>query len=627
MPTVLLAVNVPPAIAFVQDFRHQMLINSPEYQARYGKWDVVELPADLKVNAIHAALLPTGKLLIVAGSGNDQQSFDAGTFRTLLYDPGTGQSRLIPTPADLFCGGHAFLPDGKLLVAGGTQRYEILDGAVTRAAGAMVVKNEFPDAGRDFPEGTEFVAQDGRKYRATNAFSLPPATKTTPRKGPVTVTASQTTVWVESEDTGRAGVTTTPAQYAITGLTGADANNLYGLAQKMTLDKQDFQGIADSYEFDPVSERYVKVGDMAYKRWYPTLTGLPNGEVLAVSGLDGTGQILAGQNEVYDPATKSWTERPDLFRYFPTYPALFQTGTPGTLFYSGSNAGYGPADAGRTPGLWNLEHNTFTPVPGIRDADRLETSGSAWAGPVQNQKMIVVGGGGVGESPLSTARIDVIDLKQQDPRFTAGPDLPLPTRYPNVVQLPDDSLLITGGSRDYRGKGTSDNLVATFYHPDTNTLTAAADPTVGRDYHSEALLLPNGQVVTMGGNPLFADKDNQKPAPFEKRLEIYTPPYLLHGPQPVIADAPAEAKPGGSMTVSSPDAATIASARLIRPSAVTHATDVEQRSVALDITRNPDGSLGLALPGEPTLVPPGYYMLFLVNEAGTPSVARWVHVT
>ncbi len=626
LPTILLAVNVPPAIGLVQDFQHDQLIHSADYMAKYGRWDVIDLPEDLQVNAIHAALLPTGKLLIVAGSGNDQASFDAGTFRTLLYDPVGGQSRLVMTPKDMFCSGHAFLPDGKLLVAGGTQRYEVLDGKVTKAAGGLVVKNENPDKGHAFDKGTEFVAPDGRKYKATTSFTVPPAVKTIIRKG-ATVTPSQTTVFVESELDGPAGVTTKPAQYTIAGLAGPDANNLYGLAQKLNLDKQDFQGIADTYEFDPVAEQYVKVGDMVEKRWYPSLVGLPSGDVLAVSGLDGTGTILPGQNEVFDPATKKWTERPDLFRYFPTYPALFQTSVAGKLFYSGSNAGYGPADAGRVPGFWNLTGNTFEPVTGLRDPDLMETSGSAFAGPVQGQKVMVVGGGGVGESDRSTTRIDVIDLKSPKPTYTPGPDLPAPTRYPNVVQLPNDDLLISNGSRDYRGKGQSDLLLASIYHPSTNTLSPAADPTVGRDYHAEGILMPNGQVMTLGGNALFSNPTDTKTAKFEKRLEIYTPPYLFHGPQPVITKAPVEAKLGASMAVTTPDVSAIAAARLIRPSAATHATDLEQRSVILPVGRTPDGALDLRIPGDPTLVPPGYYMLFLIDKAGVPSVAKWVHVT
>ncbi|MBW0136966.1 DUF1929 domain-containing protein [Pseudonocardia abyssalis] len=626
-PTVLIAVNVPPAIAFVTEIRHQQLIDSPGYKAEFGHWDVVELPEGLQINAIHAALLPTGKVLIIAGSGNDRAQFDAGTFKSLLYDPATGQARLVLTPADLFCGGHAFLPDGNLLVAGGTQRYEVLEGDVTLAAGAMRVKNESPAAARDFPEGTEFVSPDGRTYRATSAFTVPAASKVIERDGSATVTASESEVWVESVVEGAPGVTADPSKYVITGLAGEDAQNLYGLAEAMNLDKQDYQGIADSYEFDPVTEEYVQVGDMVHKRWYPSLTPLSDGTVLSVSGLDGLGQILDGQNETYDPVTQVWTERPDLRRYFPSYPALFQTAQPDQLFYSGSTTGYGPAQQGREPGLWNLADNTFAPVPGLRDPDLVETSGSVWAGPVQDQRMLVVGGGGVGESPLSTARTDVIDLTAEQPAYTPGPDLPEPTRYPNVVTLPTDEILIAGGSRDYRGKGQSHIFEASLYTPSSNTIRPVAESSVGRDYHSAGILLPNGQVIVMGGDALFSDVLNTRDADFEHRLEIFTPPYMFRGERPEITDAPAAVALGETMTVATPDAERIDRARLIRPSAATHVTDLEQRSVALDVEKRPDGTLGLAVPAEATLAPPGFYMLFLVDDQGTPSVARWVQVT
>jgi hypothetical protein len=623
---VVLAVNVPPAWAFISNYEHDKLINSAEYKSQYGHWDVIDLPPDVRVNAVHAALLPTGKLLVVAGSGNDEQQFDAGTFKTLVFDPATGQTKLVPTPTDLFCAGHAFLPDGKLLVAGGTLRYEVLAASVKNAAGTMTVKNESPEGGvRSFPKGTEFTAPDGRKYRATSDFTLQPAAKVQGARGKVTVTASQEQVWVESEDTGSAGVTDQAAHYAVSGVSAADQRNVYGLGGAMTLNKQDYQGRKESYEFDPVTEQYQRVGDMAHKRWYPTLTGLPNGQVLAVSGLDGSGNVLDGDQEVFDPATKTWTQRPDLKRYFPTYPALFQTGQADTLFFSGSNSGYGPATKGRDPGLWRLSDNTFTPVPGLRDADQLETSGSTWVGPVQDQRIMVVGGGGVGESEKATGRIDLVDLKSGSPRFTPGPSLPDGTRYPSLVTLPDDTTLITGGSRYYRGRNASDNHTARIFHPDTNELSVAADPTVGRDYHSEAVLLPDGRVVTLGSNPLFSDEKNTITAPFEQRIEVYTPPYLFHGPRPTVTDGPATLARGGTGTFQVGDPADVKSVRLIRPSAVTHVTNVEQRSVALDFTRG-GGAITVTVPGQPAIVPPGAYMMFLVNQAGVPSVARWVQV-
>jgi hypothetical protein len=296
------------------------------------------------------------------------------------------------------------------------------------------------------------------------------------------------------------------------------------------------------------------------------------------------------------------------------------------LFFSGSNSGYGPATKGRTPGFWDLRDNSFRPVPGLRDPDETETSASAWVGSVQNQTVMVVGGGGNGESHRSTRRIDLVKLNAGLPHFVPGPDLPEGTRYPSLVQLPDDTTLITNGSRDYRGRGATDNHTARIYHPDTNTLSYAADPHVGRNYHSEALLLPDGRVITMGSDPLYGDKKNSVAGSFEQRLELYTPPYLFRGKRPVLGVGPATVRAGDTARYQAPDPMDIANARLIRPSAVTHMTNVEQRSVALEVQRDAD-TVELSIPENPAILPPGYYMLFVTNWAGVPSFARWIQVT
>ena len=350
--------------------------------------------------------------------------------------------------------------------------------------------------------------------------------------------------------------------------------------------------------------------------------------MLAVSGLDGTGQIVQGSHETeqWIPSEQRWIPRADLTHYFATYPALFQTENPDVLFYSSSNSGYGLADKGRQPGFWNIKTNGFVSVPGLRDPQDNETSSSAWVGPVQNQTIAVVGGGGVGTSSESTGRIDLIKLNSADPHFVAGPSLPAGTRYPQLVTLPDDTMLITGGSRYYRGEHDSDNHVARIYHPSTNTLTVAASPEIGRDYHSEALLLPDARVVTLGGNPLFSDKADTIAATFEQRIEIYTPAYLYRGPRPRITFATSSVAVGGAITATSPDAGAIVSARLIRPGAATHELDLEQGSIALNVIHH-DGSVQLSLPSSAALMPAGNYMLFVLNAAGVPSIAKWVDVT
>ncbi|GAA4262198.1 kelch motif-containing protein [Dactylosporangium darangshiense] len=625
--------NVPPLYSATVDWLHEQKINSPEYKAANGYWQVVELPKGQRVNAIHAALLPSGRILLIAGSGNDREQFQAGTFKTLVFDPVTGHTTLVPTPNDLFCAGHAFLPDGKLLVAGGTLRYEVLENDVKKAGGTITVKNESPEGPRTFPKGTVLDSVDGHKYILGDDVTVPAATKVTypphhPGDQPkVVITAGEARVWVDAAGEGAEYVVDHKAQYEFEGLTGVDHHNYYALADKITMDKQDYQGRKEAYEFNPVTEQYERVQDMHEKRWYPTLTGLADGSVLAVSGLDGGGQVVDGsKNEIYDPKTKTWTLRKDLDHYFPTYPALFQTGKDNVLFFSGSNSGYGPATKGRDPGLWDLTTNDFQTVPGMRDTDQLETSGSAWAGPVQNQTVMVVGGGGVGESSKATSRIDIIKLNGENPHFEPGPSLPQPTRYPNLVQLPDDTVLITNGASDYRGRGATDNHTARIYHPDTNTLTYAADPHVGRNYHSAAVLLPDGRVLTVGSDPLFRDKKNTISGTFEQRLEIYTPAYLYRGgARPAIGDGPTALTAGQSATYKTGSPDEIAAVRLIRPSAATHMLNTDQRSLILDYKTTVD-SVTVTLPTSPALMPPGPYMLFLLNKDGVPSEAKWVSV-
>lgn len=615
--------NAPAAISFTQEKYHDYKISQPDYKARYGHWQVVDMPATYQLNSIHATLLPTGKVLLIAGSGNNVKNFNGGAFKSTLWDPVNNTFQKIPTPKDMFCGGHTQLPDGRLLIAGGTARYEVLKGDVNRAGGAMLVKNEDPDKARTFPRGTLFVSPTGKEYAAQLPVHVPAAKKAKNAKtGKVTVTANQARVYVEALRDGAGGITNTSEQYDIVGLKGKDHDNFYGLANKLGMDKKDFQGIRDAYEFDPWTEKYVKVESMSEARWYPTLVTLADSRVLAVSGLDDIGQVVPGKNEIYDPTTRAWSPAPH--RYFPTYPSLFLLQN-GKLFYSGSNAGYGPADAGRTPGIWNLRTGAFTTVPGLKDPDILETSSSLLLPPAQEQKVMVLGGGGVGESKKSTTRTAIVDLKAAHPRYVTGPHLPEPTRYLNSVIMPDDTVFTTGGSADYRGRGASDILKAQTYHPATNRFTEAAAPTVGRNYHTEALLLPDGRVALFGSDPLFGDKDNTQPGSFEQRVEVYTPPALHRTHRPVLGGGPKEVARGGSATYTALSADGIGTARLIHPGSATHVTDVDQRSIALDFERTRN-AITVTIPHDLALVPSGWYMLFVTDRHHTPSKARWVHI-
>ncbi|MFI7546390.1 galactose oxidase-like domain-containing protein [Actinoplanes sp. NPDC049599] len=617
-----------PVVAFGSDALHDFTINRQSYKEKYGHWARLPVPAGFRVNAIHAALLHTGKVLIIAGSGNNRDNFEAGTFRTVLYDPARNTFNEVPTPTDVFCAGHTFLPSGNLLVAGGTKSYEVLAKNITHAAGVMKIKNESPaDGPRFFPKGTRLTGTAGQAYLTRDDVTLPAATAMN-HGDKVTTYAGEVEVWVDAEVEGDVPVVDHPAQYAVSGLRGQDQRNIYGVSDKITREKQEYGGDKTSYEFDPRTEQYVRTADMVKSRWYPTLAELPNGDVLAVSGLDEFGRMLPGDNERYVKDQRRWVDAPKLKRVFPTYPALHLM-QDGRLFFSGSNSGYGSDTIGRTPGLWDLQKNKFQAVPGLRDGRLTETSSSVLLPPAQDQRVMIFGGGEVGESAVSTRRTAVADLDEAKPRYLPGPDLPQPARYLSTVLLPDDTVLTTGGSSgyrggEYRGRTRSDLFNAQIYRPARDRFETAAESTVGRNYHSEALLLPDGRVITMGSDPLY-DPAGRDPGTFEQRIEVYSPPYLFKGTRPVIGAGPESVQRGTTVSFATPDAGRVRTARLLRPSAVTHVTDVDQRSVALDVTPSADG-VALSVPKARGLVPSGWYLLFLVDDKGVPSAGRWVRV-
>jgi hypothetical protein len=635
----LIVTSTPMTVPALADWHYNQVINSDSYKKTYGSWQVLNLPDEFRLNTIHGAVLPTGKVLLVAGSGNNRDNFNQyhnddiiSVLKTVVYDPATGNVKTVPTPSDFFCGGHALLQSGNELVAGGTSGYELLQNDVKKPGGALEIHDENPhDAPRLLKKGTKFTNANGKTYVSVQDVTIQPAMKMDHGQGNVTIMHSTATVFVEAVAEDSSYVTNTNQHFSIDGLKGDDAKNLYGQGGPMTLNKQDFRGDNKAYEFDPVKEEYVHVGDMNVARWYPTLPVLNDGHVLAVSGLDNTGTIT-DTTENYNPTTKQWTLGPN--RAFPTYPALFRTLDPNVLFFSGSNAGYGPADKGRQPGLWNVQTNSFQPVSGLRDTDRLETSASVALPPTQgsndgsqDNRVMLAGGGGIGESSAVTARTDIINLADKDMKYTPGPDLPEALRYLNLTVTPWDEVFAAGGSQDYRGKENSYSHKAFSINPTTNQLTPLADEIVSRSYHSGSLLLPDGRILVFGNDPLYSDKANTTPGKFEQRLEIFTPPQLYASSRPTIYGKDGQqVHRGQQLTFTTDSASTIKTARLIPPSSATHVTNIEQRSVGAVVKSVDTNKVTVDLPTDENLLPNGWYMLFVTNDHGTPNRAVMIQV-
>jgi hypothetical protein len=134
------------------------------------------------------------------------------------------------------------------------------------------------------------------------------------------------------------------------------------------------------------------------------------------------------------------------------------------------------------------------------------------------------------------------------------------------------------------------------------------------------LLLPDGRVLSAGSNINSDD--------YELRLEIYSPPYLFKGPRPVIIakQTGLEISYNQTITLRTDQASNIRWVQLIKPSAVTHSVDVEQRLIDLSFTVE-SANLKVKIINNSNLAPSGWYMLFIVNKKYIPSKAIWVHLT
>ena len=388
--------------------------------------------------------------------------------------------------------------------------------------------------------------------------------------------------------------------------------------------------VNSTHIFDPGSETWTAAGvaaDMARARWYPTVLTLGDGRILAVSGLSGVAPI-----EVYDPGANAWTSVSGGDRAFnELYPSLHLL-LNGDVFYSraGWAAAAGTQTAylrftGPTSGSWtDLGQQQFYDRQEGTAVIQIDTTVSPPA-----TSIYIIGGGVSGaataRNPQSCERIDLTTLSPASAwQRTPPADMNFPRTNVNGVLLPDGTILAVGGQRN--GKWSADPqpvLPAEIYHPATDKWTVTAPMAHPRQYHSVAVLLPDGRVLTAGGiDPTLGGA----PARDQRHLEVFTPSYLLAGPRPVITAAPATVAYGATFDIQTPAPGTIDSVALLRPSAMTHHTDAGQRYIKLPITGRTADRVHVTAPGNGNIAPPGYYMLFILDAGGVPSVAHFIHL-
>jgi hypothetical protein len=380
-----------------------------------------------------------------------------------------------------------------------------------------------------------------------------------------------------------------------------------------TVEYDPFYGEPRMTVFDPVTAKFNQLHSMAHGRWYATAITLGDGRALAFSGLDENGNTNS-TIEIYQVAS-GWTAPNQAPFTPPLYPWLHVL-PDGRVFYSGSS----PSSHIFNPSTQTWATNVATTYFGL---DR--TYGNSVLLPLLPEnnyaaRVMILGGG----SPTATDTTEIIDLSKTPLMWTNSGKMSRPRIQGNSVLLPNGKVLALGGSAQNEDINSA-SLPADLYDSATKVWSSAGTASYARLYHSVALLLPDATVAVAGSNP-------QRGA-YEQHIEIYSPAYLFDvndgtATRPVITSAPANIGYGtGTFIVQTPNSpGDVSSVVLVRPGSTTHAFDMEQRVVGLAFAQN-SGMLAVNLPPSPNITPPGYYMLFLLNNAGVPSFATFVQVT
>lgn len=373
-------------------------------------------------------------------------------------------------------------------------------------------------------------------------------------------------------------------------------------------------GIRQTHLFDWRTESWRRGPDMAAERWYPSVTALPNQEALILGG---------GPENAEVHQTNQWVR---LLTGFTTpssrlYPML-------TARPDGDVDLLGPSALMRTLRTAGAGAQVATSV---RDSINRDYASFAT---FRTGRTLVAGGGIVTEDGRTSVptRTAVIVDSAGGPRVQQTGSMAAGRRQHNLTVLADGNVLATGGMAAVAGDGGV-NLASPVYGAELYDSTAGSWRTLAaanriRQYHSTATLLPDGRVMTGGGGICG---ECQRVGYLERNVEYFTPPYLYGAdgqpaPRPAITAAPETAGYATTFAVTSPQAASITRAGLVGLGAPTHGDDQGQRYVPLSFSAS-GTTLTLTSPASVTVAPPGYYMLFVVDGNGVPSVARMVRLT
>ncbi|KAF2755134.1 galactose oxidase [Pseudovirgaria hyperparasitica] len=381
--------------------------------------------------------------------------------------------------------------------------------------------------------------------------------------------------------------------------------------------------------FDPVSNDWLRGQDMKIPRGYQSQTTLSDGRIFEMGGSWSGNANTHKDGEVYDTTSNTWTRLPGC----PTEPMWTQDqggvvrADNHAWLFAYSNTSILQAGPSKNMHWYNAQGTGSIVDAGTRADDVDSMNGIAVMYDAPRGQILTVGGAVNYEATEAHNNAHLIQINgiDQNPNVQTINPMAFRRGFATGVALPDGSILITGG-QSYLNPFTDSFSILTpeLWDPRDNSFTTLNPMAIPRTYHSISLLLPDATVLNAGGGLCGSCATNH----FDG--EIFVPPYLLQANgtarlRPVISSLSASTIPcGAALTISaSVPFSTIA---LMRLSTSTHTVNTDQRRIPFVMSAAATTQT-ITIPADPGVALPGYYFLFVLDAAGTPSVARTVLIT
>lgn len=379
--------------------------------------------------------------------------------------------------------------------------------------------------------------------------------------------------------------------------------------------------------FDPRTNAWVRLQNMASGRWYPTTVAMPDGRVF--TGLGGSGGKYA---EIWQDGL-GWKRLTGIDFTIPTLSYSDGGASPQNPHYehnwwpyfaltgNGNILHYGP-----TPKMQMLDPNGNGTATSAGDftTDWYPKHGASIM--YRQGQLLLAGGASSGTDLTSTNKTMLLDISSGTPVLdTSIPNMNYTRKFHNAVVLPDGEVLMIGGNQSgVKFDDSNSRLIGEIWNPNSRQFRPMAGMVEPRNYHSVALLLTDGRVLSGGGGLRGPNSPLN-----HQNIQIYSPPYLFNADgtnatRPAIYSAPDAVNHGSTISVQGSPG--ITSFSLIRMSATTHAVNTDVRRIQANSTETSSGWYDVEIHANRNILVPGYYMMFAMNAAGTPSISHVVQV-